>query len=377
MPRPRYRRLPMNCSITSRRCGAAAMLDQIDALPGAERQPAAAHRHVQRHAGQHGLDVRRHVVRALDVVHPGRVLAARAGRSAVTRSVCTSGSAFSWMVSDAEVWRRIDQQRAVARAAPARRKRRGVAVMSVKPSPGRVDRSVAVAISLRRGLADRGQAAGHDARARTAQLLRCMSRCRSTIMSTSRRQTFSMKARRGAFEVARAVSRCLVGAVLVLVGHRRRRAARRRRRQLGRRTRRRRLMRQQRPVLQRGVLVLQPARSRFSSAARSSGTAWQAQPTACATAIARPVRSDVSSRTKPSSHAMEGEAARPGRAVVGGGRRLHRARRVVPAFGGAGCARRRRLVAAPGHSGRQRRQGRRRSARRRWQASVCAWRRPR
>ena len=51
----------------------APVLDQIDALPGAEREFAADDRHMQRHAVEHGLDMRRHVVRALDVVDPGRV----------------------------------------------------------------------------------------------------------------------------------------------------------------------------------------------------------------------------------------------------------------------------------------------------------------
>ena len=49
------------------------MLDQIDALPGAERELALRHRHMQRHAVEHRLDMRRHVVGALDIVNPGRV----------------------------------------------------------------------------------------------------------------------------------------------------------------------------------------------------------------------------------------------------------------------------------------------------------------
>ena len=98
-------RLPMNCSDQLAPVRLRAVLDQIDALPGAERERAAAHRDVQRNAGQHGLDMRRHVVGAFDGVHPGAVVG-REPAQRRDRSACTSGSAFSWMVSEAEVWRR-------------------------------------------------------------------------------------------------------------------------------------------------------------------------------------------------------------------------------------------------------------------------------
>src|SRR3954467_3026385 len=52
---------------------ARPVLDQIDALPSTERKPTAAHRNVQRNAGQHRLDVARHVVGPLDSVYPGTV----------------------------------------------------------------------------------------------------------------------------------------------------------------------------------------------------------------------------------------------------------------------------------------------------------------
>ena len=94
----------MNCSILAL-MRARPVLDQIDSLPGAERERAAAHRHVQRHAGQHGLDVSRHVVGALGRVHPGAV----GGRKPVQRGDEIGlhvGVAFSWMMSEAEVWRR-------------------------------------------------------------------------------------------------------------------------------------------------------------------------------------------------------------------------------------------------------------------------------
>ena len=83
---------------------ARAVLGEIDALPGAERKLAAGHRHMQRHAVEHRLHVRRHVVRAFGIVHPSGIRR-REPLSAVTRSICTSGSAFSWMTSEAEVWR--------------------------------------------------------------------------------------------------------------------------------------------------------------------------------------------------------------------------------------------------------------------------------
>src|SRR3954467_15177144 len=44
--------------------------DQVNALPSAERQLAADHRYVQRHAGEHRLDVARHIVRPFDGVNP-------------------------------------------------------------------------------------------------------------------------------------------------------------------------------------------------------------------------------------------------------------------------------------------------------------------
>ena len=54
---------------------AVAVLAQVDALPGAEREPAVADRQRQRRAEQRRLDVGRHVVGALDGVRPvGRVL---------------------------------------------------------------------------------------------------------------------------------------------------------------------------------------------------------------------------------------------------------------------------------------------------------------
>ena len=82
-----------------------AMLDQVDRLPGAERELAVQHRDLQRGRRQHGLDMRRHVVGAFGVVASSRHSRGASRSSAVIRSTSTDGSAFSWIVSDAEVWR--------------------------------------------------------------------------------------------------------------------------------------------------------------------------------------------------------------------------------------------------------------------------------
>ena len=60
--------------------------------------------------------MRRHVVRPLHVVNPGRLFRRETIERGDMRSVCTSGSAFSWMVSEAEVWRRKISSVALARA---------------------------------------------------------------------------------------------------------------------------------------------------------------------------------------------------------------------------------------------------------------------
>ena len=51
-----------------------AVLDQIDRLPGAEREFALQHRDLQRGRRQHGLDVRRHVVGPFGVMRPSGIL---------------------------------------------------------------------------------------------------------------------------------------------------------------------------------------------------------------------------------------------------------------------------------------------------------------
>ena len=59
----------------------APMLDKINSLPGAERELAANHRHMQRYAVEHRFHMRRHVVGPFDIMDPGRVL----GREPIER----------------------------------------------------------------------------------------------------------------------------------------------------------------------------------------------------------------------------------------------------------------------------------------------------
>jgi hypothetical protein len=58
-----------------------AVLDEVDRLPGAERECALQHRDLQRDRCQHRLDVRRHVVRSLGVMAPSGVF----GRKSIQR----------------------------------------------------------------------------------------------------------------------------------------------------------------------------------------------------------------------------------------------------------------------------------------------------
>src|SRR5262245_25935167 len=66
--------------------------------------------------------------------------------SAVRRSVCTSGSAFSWITNDAEVWRR-KRCKTPSPAPASAMKRAASRVNSVKPGPRVSITSVAVAIA--------------------------------------------------------------------------------------------------------------------------------------------------------------------------------------------------------------------------------------
>jgi len=47
-----------------------AMLGDVNTLPDPERERPRDHGHVERHSGEHGLYMRRHVVRPLDIMNP-------------------------------------------------------------------------------------------------------------------------------------------------------------------------------------------------------------------------------------------------------------------------------------------------------------------
>ncbi len=86
-----------------------AVLGQVDALPVSELQgprPAPEHAGTLRSAWPSSM--RRHVVGLL-AAHGSQLVVDRpapGASSAVARSAHTSGSAFSWMTREAEVWRR-------------------------------------------------------------------------------------------------------------------------------------------------------------------------------------------------------------------------------------------------------------------------------
>ena len=94
--------------------GTAAVLEKEDPLPGPERKPAIDHRDRDLHAGEGGPDVRGHVVRPFIVVTIARRVLGRGGLEPGSRSAHTSGEAFSWISSDAEVWRQKTVSRPVA-----------------------------------------------------------------------------------------------------------------------------------------------------------------------------------------------------------------------------------------------------------------------
>ena len=104
---PQSDRSPTNCSTISRRCGRVAMLDEID-RPARCRAPARrpCTGTCSDVAGQHRLDVRRHVVGTFGCrVRQPASLGSEPARARWSGPSSTSGSAFSWIVSEAEVWR--------------------------------------------------------------------------------------------------------------------------------------------------------------------------------------------------------------------------------------------------------------------------------
>ena len=83
------------------RAAVVAVLAQVDALPGAEREAAAGDRERQRRAEQRGLDVRGHVVRRpRSCASSTRASSGTASLKYDSKSSRTSGEAFSLSVSE-------------------------------------------------------------------------------------------------------------------------------------------------------------------------------------------------------------------------------------------------------------------------------------
>jgi hypothetical protein len=61
---------------------AGAMLGDVDALPSPERECPGDHGDVERHTREHGLYMRRHIVRPLDIMNPVGI----GGREAIERA---------------------------------------------------------------------------------------------------------------------------------------------------------------------------------------------------------------------------------------------------------------------------------------------------
>ena len=114
--------------------GSRAVLEEIDPLPPSELHPAAADRDRQRHRQQGGADMRGHVVGALERVgEPVHALGHQPPEEAL-RSTCTSGSAFSWIRSEQEVWRTKSVSRPSAASLRSSQSATG-RVISVRPGP--------------------------------------------------------------------------------------------------------------------------------------------------------------------------------------------------------------------------------------------------
>ena len=110
------RRTPPTASRPPTGHPAVAVLAQVDPLPGPEREPAARDRQRQRRPEQRRLDVRGHVVRTLERVRPVRRPVGHGSLNHVSKSRRTSGEAFSFRVSEAEVcwisrWSRPTERR--------------------------------------------------------------------------------------------------------------------------------------------------------------------------------------------------------------------------------------------------------------------------
>jgi len=81
-----------------------AVLEQEDALPSAELQPSVGDGDAELGLGQRALDVGRHVVRPFVIVAVERdIFWHDAMQKSTEVAPLTSGDAFSWISSDAEV----------------------------------------------------------------------------------------------------------------------------------------------------------------------------------------------------------------------------------------------------------------------------------
>src|SRR5258708_39182470 len=91
------------------------MLDDVDALPDPERERPSDHGDVERHARKHGLYMRRHVVRPLDIMNPVAI----GGRETIERAHKIGAYIGIGVFLDDERGRsmpREDEQRPVLRA---------------------------------------------------------------------------------------------------------------------------------------------------------------------------------------------------------------------------------------------------------------------
>ena len=82
-----------------------AMLEHIKPLPGAQRQLALLHRNAERGLRSARSGYARACRPALRRCGGNRMPLVASWAKKSCRSFCTSGSAFSWISSDAEVWR--------------------------------------------------------------------------------------------------------------------------------------------------------------------------------------------------------------------------------------------------------------------------------
>ena len=95
------------------------MLGEIETLPSAEPKFLANHRDVERYAGEHRLDVSRHIVRPFNIVHPAGI----GGCEPLERGDKIALHIRIGVLLDDERRRRVAQKKAVARRPWRRRPR--------------------------------------------------------------------------------------------------------------------------------------------------------------------------------------------------------------------------------------------------------------